>query len=198
MTNIIEISDELQMLKSQMEILTRTMSNKNLITDDMIRQTVENRIEKLEPSKTKNYLSLLISIVLFPALVLWMTIVKDAYSLPLGLFTVFMCWTTAYRTYEGMRLNTMETVHNGSILEVSEAINKMRQMYNRHKLLTYTIFFVWVGWFLLENYHVMLSSINDIILSSIIVVFVFGCLSVSFGRIERITRQTLRDIENYR
>lgn len=198
MTNIIEISDELQMLKSQMEILTRTMSNKNLITDDMIRQTVENRIERLEPSKTKKYLSLLISIVLFPALVLWVTIVKDAYSLPLGIFTVFMCWTTAYRTYEGMRLNTMETVHNGSILEVSEAINKMRQMYNRHKLITYTIFFVWVGWFLLENYHVMLSSINDIILSSIIVVFVFGSLSISFSRVERITRQALRDIKNYR
>lgn len=198
MTNIIEISDELQMLKSQMEILTRTMSNKNLITDDMIRQTVENRIEKLEPSKTKNYLSLLISIVLFPALVLWVTIAKDAYSLPLGIFTVFMCWTTAYRTYEGMRLHTMETVHNGSILEVSEAINKMRQMYNRHKLITYTIFFVWVGWFLLENYHVMLSSINDIILSSVIFVFVFGSLSISFSRVERITRQALRDIKNYR
>lgn len=198
MKNLIEISDDLEMLKSQMEILTRSMANQKLISEDMIRQTVETNIEDIQPGKTKIYISLVFSIVLFPALVLWMTIVKDMYSLPLGIFTVFMSWTTAYRTFEIMRQNTMEVVHDGSILEITESINKMRQMYNRHKILTYSVLVIWVVWFLLENYSQMIGSINDIIMSTIIFVFVFACLSTSFSRVERVTRQTLRDIKNYR
>lgn len=198
MTNIVELRDELDILKSQMEILTRSMANKNLITDDMIRQTVEERMDDIVPSKTMNYVSLVVSIIFFPALILWMTLVKDMYSLPLGIFTVVMSWTTAYRTYEGMRLNTMDIVSDGSVLEVTEAVNKMRQMNNRHKIFTYSILLVWVVWFMLENYSSMIGSIREIVLSFAVFTFVFAGLSTGFNRVERVTRQILRDIDNYR
>jgi len=198
MKNIIELGDDLEMLKSQMDILTRVMSDKNLITDDMIRDSIETRMERITPNKLTLTILLLVSGILFPGVILYLSLVGHYYSLGLGIFTILMGWFGTYEIYERMGDKTMDMVHDGSLLEVSESVTKMRQTNNRNKLITYIFMLVWCSWWIFENYSELTGSIENIIMVTLIFVFVIVGVTINFSRIERTTRQVLKDIERYK
>lgn len=198
MTNIMTIGDDLEMLKSQMDLLTRSMMDKNLISEEMIRKSVKRRIEGVIPSKIGYCLGIILGGLVFPCVVMWMTLSLNSYSLGLGIFTVLMSWFGTYKTIEYMRLNPEKVLRDGSLLDVTETITKMRRMNNRQLMLSYVFMFVWCGWFLMEQYSSLVGSIESIVLVSMVFIFVFVGITTNSLRIERTTKRVLEDIEDMR
>lgn len=192
------IGDDLEMLKSQMDLLTRSMMDKNLISEEMIRKSVKRRIEGVIPSKIGYCLGIILGGLVFPCVVMWMTLSLNSYSLGLGIFTVLMSWFGTYKTIEYMRLNPEKVLRDGSLLDVTETITKMRRMNNRQLMLSYVFMFVWCGWFLMEQYSSLVGSIESIVLVSMVFIFVFVGITTNSLRIERTTKRVLEDIEDMR
>lgn len=191
MKNIITLGEDLEMMKSQMDLLTRFMINQNLISDEMIRRSVEKNVKKTLPSKFSVWFSILFSSVLFPGIIMWETLSKDVYSIPFGIFTVLMSWCVMYLGLGYRKMKIHETLQDGSLLEVSDTITRLRKFNNRNKLVTIFFLITWICWFLVENHTILLSDINQLIMSVIIVGIVTISVISRYVNVERSLQNSL-------
>lgn len=195
MNTIIELNDELEVLKAQMQVLTRHLDNNDVITEDMIHATTSARMERILPKKGMMWLSLLVCGLFIPAFAVWGTVTQHTYSVALCVYTVLMCWFGCWKTIEYFRGDMHVDYSEGSLTEISEKVMKFRQSNNRQQCITYIIMFSWMGWFVLENLNVLKNSLDNTIGVGIVFAIVIICSVTYTIKSNKLTREILRDIE---
>lgn len=190
-----EMNDELQTLKAQMEILTKNLKEKDILTDEMILKTTRNRIKPLVPSKLWIYFSFVLVGVVMPALFIFAHLVDGNFSTPYLCVTFLFFASIIYRCYKNLKLNVNDTLMNGSLTEVASKVAAMKQLNTKHAISTAILVLVWIGFYLVETWEDLSTNVDHAVVVFVIFTFVIASVAGKFHRVHKVTKDVLDKIE---
>lgn len=188
-------TDELDVLKAQMQVLRAHLQNNEIVSKEMLEATVKAEVKNIM-GKRKSFLTTMIVDALMGVYFTWIYL-----SRPGSMSTIFLiatlCWcllwvVVAYCQY---RQNMRDRLLNDSLTEAALDLAKVKKQNLRLAYLTIAASIVWIGVLFYETWD-ELSQPLPCVFVSMIIFFVAYCVSSRMQKIHRATTELLRQIED--
>lgn len=186
----------MEQLKAQMNILMSHLKQNEIITDEMVRHSVQSRMKKILPSRIKEYAVLLLVAILMPGYLITMLYLGRVTSIPFVITTIAMCWYSAFSMYVSKYNDLRNVCKNGALTEVAIQIARLRRKNIIFSILTPLVLMGWCVVYFTEYGQALLSEHNGLFFAIFIILFVLGDVFYGAYRIHHVTSDVLDEIES--
>lgn len=195
MRNLIEINDELDVLKAQMQILTNQLANNEIVSEKMLRATIDAKVKSLLPNKHINYISLAFVGIFLPVCNIYGYLYTNFCSLPFLICSlVFFAFCIALNIQRS-RLPLEEVLRNGNLVELGQTITKWRKMNANHRLITCLVGGAWIIYYFIENWSEVSARMETLVFVCLLMIVVFGSTLHYFHRVSKLTQELKEQID---
>ena len=187
-------TDELDILKAQMQVLRAHLQNNEIISKEMLEATVKAEV-KNTMGKRRSFLMTMIVDTLMGVYFVWIYLSRPGTMSTLFLIAT-LCWcllwvAVAYLQY---RQNMRERLLNDSLTEAALDLAKVKKQNLRMAYLTIAASVVWIGVLFYETWD-ELSQPLPCLFVCMILLFVSYNVSSRMQKIHRTATDLLRQIE---
>lgn len=190
-----EMSDELNILKAQMQILTKHLIKDEVISDAMLRTTIHARVSNIAPGRGMCYASIFVAGIFIPAVFIASHFLNGFMNLPFLIATLIMCAYGVIRSCRALRLDIAANIHTAPLTEIAHKVAIWRKTNSQDALITAVILFVWCTWFVIGNWADLSADIDRLVFVFLIFTFVIARNIYSYVRVSRTSREILNQID---
>jgi len=196
MQSYFTLRDDMDQLKAQMNILMSHLKQNEIITDEMVRRSVQTRMKSILPSQFRVNLALCIVGAFMPIYLIVCYCLGMINSLPFVIATIALCLYSAVVMLL-TRYNDLRNVcKNGALTEVATQVAHYRRRNTITSFATPLVVLVWCIVYFSENYQTLLTEHNGLFIACGIILFVTVYVIYGFRRVNRVTGEVLEEIEN--
>lgn len=196
MTSYFTLRDDMDQLKAQMNILMSHLKQNEIITDEMIRKSVQSRMKRILPSKFSECATLFIIGLFMPVYLICCYYFGKVTSLTFVVATIAMCLYTTVRTLIGMHKNVRNVCKNGNLTEVATEVARMQRRNIIESIITPLVLVAWCCVYFSVYFNDLVVEHNGLFIACGIILFVTVNLAYGFYRIHRVTNEVLKEIES--
>lgn len=195
MTSYFTLCDDMDQLKSQMNILMSHLRKNEIITEDMVRYSVQNRMKKILPTRIKEYVTLLIVAGFMPAYLIFCYCTGLITSLTFVIATILMCLYTTFWTLYGKYSNLRNVCKNGTLTEVATQVARMRRQNSIVSITTPLVLVAWCTvYFTIYFRDLVQGEMTQLVIALMIILVVATDIIYGLYRVRRITGDVLNEI----
>lgn len=197
MTNYLTLCDDMNQLKAQMNILMSHLRQNEIITDEMIHNSVQNRMKSIVPSRIAEYAALAM-LVFLSIFFIYCYCIGKMTSLAYVIATIAMCIYSAFQIIYGKYNNLRNICKNGTLTEVATQVARMRRQNALFSITTPLVLIAVCSVYFYEYYNTLITEHNGLFMVMLIILFVTSNLIYRFYRVHHITGEVLDEIENFK
>lgn len=195
MTSYFTLCEDMEQLKAQMNILMSHLRKNEIITEEMVRHSVQTRMKKILPSRIKEYVALFIVAGFMPAYLIFCYYCGKITSLTFVIATILMCAYTTFWTLYGKYSNLRNVCKNGTLTEVATQVARMRRQNNIVSITTPLVFVAWCTvYFTIYFRDLVQGEMTQLVIALIIILVVATDIIYGLYRVRRITSEVLNEI----
>lgn len=188
-------TDELDILKAQMQVLRSHLQQNEIISQEMLDATVKAEVKTII-GKRRSFLLTMIADTLMCAYFIWIYFSRPGFMSTLFLVTT-ICWClfwvlVAWHQY---RQNMRDRLLNDSLTEAALDLVKVKQQNLRQARLTIIASIVWLVVLFWETWDDISHSPEHCLFVCMIIFFVGYSVSSRLQKVHRTTTSLLRQIE---
>lgn len=188
-------SDELDILKAQMQVLRSHLQNNEIISQQMLEATVKAEVKNIVGNR-RSFLITMVVDTLMGVYFAWIYFSRpDFMSTPFFVATMCWCLLWVYVAYRQYRQNMRDRLLNDSLTDAALDLARVKQQNLRLAIVTAAASLVWVGILLWETWGDISESPEHCLAVCFILFFVFYCVSSRMQKVHRTTTDLLRQIE---
>lgn len=185
----------MEQLKAQMNILMSHLRKNEIITEEMVRHSVQTRMKKILPSRIKEYVALFIVAGFMPAYLIFCYYCGKITSLTFVIATILMCAYTTFWTLYGKYSNLRNVCKNGTLTEVATQVARMRRQNNIVSITTPLVLVAWCTvYFTIYFRDLVQGEMTQLVIALIIILVVATDIIYGLYRVRRITSEVLNEI----
>lgn len=196
MANYFTLCDDMEQLKAQMNILMSHLKQNEIITDEMIRASVQKRMKQIVPSRVKEYIALLIVAGFMPIYLICCYYFGKITSLPFVIATIVLCLYTTIRSIIGKYNNVRNVCKNGNLTEVATEVVRMRKLNIINGIITPLLLIAWCCVYFHEYFKDLVVEHNGLFFAVMIILIVTVDIAIGLYRVHRVTGEVLEEIES--
>lgn len=196
MSSYFTLCDDMDQLKAQMNILMSHLKQNEIITDEMVRFSVQKRMKKILPGRIKQYAVMLLVAVLMPCYLIAMMHFGKITSVPFVATTIAMCWYSAFSMYYSKYNELRNVCKDGALTEVATQVARLRRKNILFSILTPLVLIVWCVVYFTEYYQDLLTEHNGLFMAIFIIMIVTADIVFGAYRIHRVTSDVLDEIKS--
>ena len=197
MASYFTLCEDMEQLKAQMNILMSHLRKNEIITEEMVRHSVQTRMKKILPSRIKEYVALFIVAGFMPAYLIFCYYCGKITSLTFVIATILMCAYTAFWTLYGKYNNLRNVCKNGTLTEVATAVARMRRQNNIVSITTPLVLIAWCAVYFSIYFHELVEGdMRQMVFALMIIILVVTDVAYGIYRVRRVTGDVLDEIES--
>lgn len=197
MSSYFTLCEDMEQLKSQMNILMSHLRQNEIITEEMVRHSVQNRMKKILPSRIKEYVALFIVAGFMPAYLIFCYYCGKITSLTFVIATILMCAYSAFWTLHGKYNNLRNVCKNGTLTEVATEVARMRRNNNIISITTPLVLIAWCAVYFSIYFHELVEGdMRQLVFALMIFILVVTDVAYGIYRVRRVTGDVLDEIES--
>lgn len=197
MSSYFTLCEDMEQLKSQMNILMSHLRQNEIITEEMVRHSVQNRMKKILPSRIKEYVALFIVAGFMPAYLIFCYYCDKITSLTFVIATILMCAYSAFWTLHGKYNNLRNVCKNGTLTEVATEVARMRRNNNIVSITTPLVLIAWCAVYFSIYFHELVEGdMRQLVFALMIFILVVTDVAYGIYRVRRVTGDVLDEIES--
>lgn len=197
MPSIFTLCEDMEQLKSQMNILMSHLKQNEIITDEMVRHSVQSRMKKILPSRIKEYAALIILLGFMPAFQIYCYCSGKITSLTFVIATILLCLYSAFWTLYGKYNNLRNVCKNGTLTEVATEVARMRRNNNIVSITTPLVFVAWCAiYFSIYFQELLDDDLRQLVLALMVIIAVAADIVYGLYRVRRVTGDVLDEIKS--
>lgn len=188
-------TDELDILKAQMQVLRSHLQQNEIISQEMLDATVKAEVKSIM-GKRRSFLITMIVDTLMCAYFVWIYFSRPGFMSPLFLVaTICWCMLWVFVAWRQYCQNMRERLLNDTLTEAALDLVKVKQQNLRHAYLTIIASIAWVCVLFWETWDEISQNPEQCLMVCFILCFVLYCVSSRMMKIHRTTTSLIRQIE---
>lgn len=196
MSSYFTLRDDMDQLKAQMNILMSHLKQNEIITDEMVRRSVQTHMKSILPSRFRVNLGLFIVGAFMPIYLIVCYCLGMINSLPFVIATIALCLYSAAMMLLARYNDLRNVCKNGTLTELATQVARYRRRNTIASIATPLVVLAWAAVYFSENYKALLDEHNGLFIACGIILFVTVYVICGYRRVNRVAGDVLEEIEN--
>ena len=189
----IEKTDDLEVMKAQMQVLKRHLADNEIVSNEMLEATVKARVRSLTARRVWNIVSIAADLAIMVMIVVCM---RNAFSTMFLVATTAWCLFWIFINMIQYRDNVRDALLTDTLINTAQKIIRWRKQNSRHFLAAMIASVVWIGFLMREIWGDIVARQDHAVGVAIIIVFVMATVIKRYRNIDKATNELLEQINN--